>query len=49
VKLLSWLDHLIPDSRRDHATVISQLHPDTILTFNAALERNDFSLAGFQK
>jgi len=49
VKFLSWLDHLIVDSRRDHATIISQLHPDTILLFNAVLNLNDFSLAGFQK
>ncbi len=49
VKFLSWLDHLIIDTRRDHATVLSQLHPDTILLFNAVLDLNDFSLAGFQK
>jgi hypothetical protein len=49
VKFLSWLDHLIVDTRRDHATIISQLHPDTILLFNAILDLNDFSLAGFQK
>ncbi len=49
VKFLSWLDHLIVDTRREHATVISQLHPDTILLFNAVLDLNDFSLAGFQK
>jgi hypothetical protein len=49
VKFLSWLDHLIVDARREHATVISQLHPDTNLIFNAVLDLNDFSLAGFQK
>lgn len=49
VKFLSWLDHLIVDTRREHATVISQLHPDTNLLFNAVLDLNDFSLAGFQK
>ena len=49
VKFLSWLDHLIVDPRRDHATVISQLHPDTLLIFNAVLDLNDFTLAGFQK
>ena len=49
VKFLAWLDHLIVDSRRDHATTISQLHPDTMLTYNAVLDLNDFSLAGFQK
>jgi hypothetical protein len=49
VKFLSWLDHLIVDTRREHATIISQLHPDTILMFNAVLDLNDFSLAGFQK
>jgi len=49
VKFLSWLDHLIVDTRREHATIISQLHPDTNLVFNAVLDLNDFSLAGFQK
>ena len=49
VKFLSWMDHLIVDTRREHATVISQLHPDTNLVFNAVLDLNDFSLAGFQK
>jgi len=49
VKFLSWLDHLIVDARREHATIISQLHPDTVLLFNAVLDLNDFSLAGFQK
>ena len=49
VKFLSWLDHLVVDTRRDHATVISFLHPNTIALFNAVLDMNDFSLAGFQK
>ena len=49
VKFLAWLDHMVVDSRRDHATTISQLHPDTLLTYNAVLDLNDFSLAGFQK
>ncbi len=49
VKFLSWMDHVIVDTRREHATVISQLHPDTNLMFNAELNLNDFSLAGFQK
>ena len=49
VKFLSWMDHVIVDTRREHATVISQLHPDTNLVFNAVLDLNDFSLAGFQK
>jgi hypothetical protein len=49
VKFLAWLDHLVVDYRRDHATTISQLHPDTLLTYNAVLDLNDFSLAGFQK
>jgi hypothetical protein len=49
VKFLAWLDHMIVDSRREHATIISQLHPDTVLAFNAVLDLNDFSLAGFQK
>ena len=49
LKFLSWMDHLIVDSRRDHATIIAQLHPDTNLIFNAVLDLNDFSLAGFQK
>ena len=49
VKFLAWLDMLVVDSRREHATTISQLHPDTLLTFNAVLNLNDFSLAGFQK
>jgi hypothetical protein len=40
---------MVVDSRRDHATIISQLHPDTLLTYNAVLDLNDFSLAGFQK
>ena len=43
------MDHVIVDTRREHATVISQLHPDTNLVFNAVLDLNDFSLAGFQK
>lgn len=49
IKFLAWLDHMVVDSRRDHATTISQLHPDTLLTYNAVLDLNDFSLAGFQK
>jgi hypothetical protein len=49
VKFLSWMDHVIVDTRREHATIISQLHPDTNLVFNAVLDLNDFSLAGFQK
>jgi hypothetical protein len=49
VKFLAWLDHMVVDARRDHATTISQLHPDTLLTYNAELDLNDFSLAGFQK
>ncbi len=49
VKFLSWMDHVIVDTRREHATVIAQLHPDTNLVFNAQLDLNDFSLAGFQK
>ena len=31
VKFLAWLDHMVVDSRRDHATTISQLHKDTVL------------------
>jgi hypothetical protein len=49
VKFLSWMDHVIVDTRREHATVISQLHPDTNLIFNSVLDLNDFSLSGFQK
>ena len=49
VKFLTWLDMMVVDSRREHATIIAQLHPDTLLTFNAVLNLNDFSLSGFQK
>ena len=49
VKFLSWMDHLIVDSRRDYATIVSQLHPDTTLQFNAVLTLKDFPPAGFQK
>lgn len=49
VKFLAWLDHMVVDSRRDHGTTISNLHKDTLLTYNAVVDLNDFSLAGFQK
>jgi len=49
VKFLAWLDHLVVDPRRNHASIISQLHPNTTLVYNAVLDLNDFTLAGFQK
>ena len=49
LRFLSWMDHLIVDTRRDHATIIAFLHPETTALFNAVLDMNDFSLAGFQK
>ncbi|MEW6442016.1 MAG: DUF1329 domain-containing protein [bacterium] len=49
VKFLAWLDHMVVDPRREHASIISQLHPDTTLVYNAVLDLNDFSLSGFQK
>ncbi len=49
VKFLAWLDHMVVDSRREHATLISNLRESVLLTYNAVLDLNDFSLAGFQK
>ena len=49
VRFLAWSDHLIVDTRREHATWIKTLSPDTELVFNAVVELNDFTLAGFQK
>ena len=49
VKFLAWMDHMILDSRRQHATLISSMRRDVLLNFRAVLDLNDFSLAGFQK
>jgi hypothetical protein len=49
VKFLAWTEHVMVDSRRDHASIIAHMRPDTLLIFNAVLDMNDFSLGGFQK
>ncbi len=43
------LDHLMIDTRRDHATYLRQLNPECRFTTFAEVDLNDFSLAGFQK
>jgi hypothetical protein len=43
------LDHLMVDTRRDHATYLRQLNPECRFTLFAEVDLNDFSLAGFQK
>ena len=43
------LDHLMVDTRRDHATYMRQLNPVCDFIFFAEVDLNDFSLAGFQK
>jgi hypothetical protein len=48
-KGLLALDHLMVDTRRDHATYLRQLNPACRFTTFAELDLNDFSLAGFQK
>ncbi len=49
LKVLNWLDHVIVDPRRNHASVITIMRPETLMVFFADLDVNDFSLGGFQK
>ena len=49
VRFLAWADHLIVDTRREHATWLKVLSPKGELIFNAVLEMEDFTLGGFQK
>jgi hypothetical protein len=42
-------DQLLVDSRLKHGTIITAATPTDIWTFHADMERNTFSLAGFQK
>ena len=43
------LDHLMIDTRRDHATYLRQLNPECRFTTFAEVDLNDFTLGGFQK
>jgi hypothetical protein len=49
VRFLAWSDHVIVDPRREHATWLRVLSPESEIIFNAVLEMEDFTLAGFQK
>jgi hypothetical protein len=42
-------DQLLVDSRLEHGTVITAATPRDIWTFYGDMDRNTFSLAGFQK
>ncbi len=48
-RIIDFMDHVVIDVKREHASYIKNFNPDTKFVWFANLDLNDFTLAGFQK
>jgi hypothetical protein len=48
-RIIDFMDHVIVDAKREHASYAKNFNPDTQFVWYANIDLNDFTLAGFQK